>query len=78
VTLKRAWIECCACGTMQRGGVWGGVGFTHFIGQDAVESAGVDGHKPVQPDVLILPHRVFQQERGLHTVEGLRWQASIL
>lgn len=34
----------------------------HFIGQNAVQAACVDGHEPVQTDVLVLPQPMLQQE----------------
>lgn len=37
----------------------------HFICEDAIEAAGVDGDKPVKPNVLVLSHCVLQQKRHL-------------
>lgn len=42
---------------------------THLIGQDAIEAALVDGHQPVQADVLVLAQGTFQQEWHLLTTD---------
>lgn len=37
----------------------------HLISQDAIQAASVDGHEPVQPNVLVLPQPMLQQEGHL-------------
>ena len=39
----------------------------HFISQDAIEAASVDGHEPVQSNVLVLPQPMLQQEGHLNS-----------
>ena len=38
-----------------------GLAQTHLVSEDAVETALVERHQPVQPDVLVLAERVLQQ-----------------
>ena len=38
---------------------------THLIGQDAIQAACVDGHQPIQANVLVLPQGVLQQKGHL-------------
>ena len=43
-----------------------GLAQPHFVRQDAVQAARVDGHQPVQTNVLVLSQAVLQQKRHLH------------
>ncbi len=46
-----------------------GLAQPHLICQDAIQAARVDGHQPVQPNVLVLSQAVLQQKRQLHRHE---------
>ena len=42
-----------------------GLAQAHLVCQDAVQAPPVDGHQPVQADVLVLPEAALEQERHL-------------
>ena len=46
-----------------------GLAQPHFVRQDAIQAPRVDGHQPVQTNVLVLSQAVLQQKRHLHCRE---------
>ncbi len=54
-----------------------GLAQPHLVGQNAVEAAAVESHKPVQTDVLVLPQPMLQQERHLQAAESTSGQYAI-
>jgi len=46
-----------------------GLAQPHFVCQDAVQAAGVDGHQPIQTYVLVFSQAMLQQKWHLHCRE---------
>ena len=54
-----------------------GLAQPHFICQDAIQAAHVDGHQPVQTNVLVLSQAMLQQKRHLHCHELVAFASQV-